>query len=130
MKAVQRVVFAAALVIGWTAIAPVSVASAESMTFTVQSNYKYKVQVAFYSQTRKHEWPGNGEAYNLNDSEAHEYPLSCNEGEKVCFGGWVTGNGKKYWGVGFNGVHSCKACCFICGAGDIPTQVLNDSDDE
>jgi hypothetical protein len=100
-------------------------ASAETMTWRVKSNYRYKVQVAFYSRTRHHEWPGGGAAYDLNDSETHEYPLECREGEKVCFGGWVTGNARKWWGVGFNGRHGCGNCCYICGAGDIPRQVLN-----
>ena len=103
-------------------------ASAETMTWPVKSNYKYKVQVAFYSQSRRHEWPGGGEAYNLNDSETHEYPLECNDGEKICFGAWVTGNARKYWGVGYENKHSCKDCCFVCGAGDIPRQVLDEGD--
>jgi len=103
-----------------------SPASAETMTWKVKSNYKYKVQVAFYSQSRKYEWPGGGDAYNLNDSETHEYPIRCQEDEKICFGGWVTGNAKKYWGVGYQGAHGCKSCCFICGAGDIPRQILDD----
>ncbi len=96
------------------------------MTWSVKSNYKYKVQVAFYSQTRSYEWPGSGDAYNLNDSETHQYPITCNDGEKICYGGWVTGNDKKYWGVGYNNAHGCKNCCFICGGGPIPRQVLND----
>ena len=95
------------------------------MTWTVMSSYKYKVQVAFYSQTGEdREWPGNGDAYNLDDSLNHEFPLTCNVNEKVCLGAWATGNTKKYWGVGYQNKSGCTACCFICGGGNIPRQVI------
>jgi hypothetical protein len=124
-KLVQRILLAFLLaVVGGAMVRPTD-ASAETMTWKVLSNYKYKIQVAFYSQTRSHEWPGAGDAYNLNDSETHEYPISCQDGEKVCIGGWVTGNAKKYWGVGYNNKNGCKACCYVCGGGPIPRQVLD-----
>ena len=120
-----RVALAFALVfIGGALVAPPE-ASAETMNWRVKSNYKYKVQLAFYSQSRSHEWPGGGDAYNLDDSDTHEYKLSCEDGEKICFGGWVTGNAKRYWGVGYSNKHGCKSCCFICGAGEIPRQILD-----
>jgi hypothetical protein len=100
-------------------------AAAETMLWTIRSNYKYKVQIEFYSDNRAHAWPGGNKAYNLNDYETHEYNLNCHAGEKVCFGAWVTGNAGRYWGVGANHRHSCSRCCFTCGGGDIPTQVLN-----
>ena len=43
-------------------------ASAETMNWRFKSTYKFKVQVAFYSQDRNHEWPGNGQAWDLNAS--------------------------------------------------------------
>jgi hypothetical protein len=124
-RGIARLVLAIVLALIGGALVQPSEASAETMTWRVKSNYGYKVQVAFYSRARHHEWPGGGQAYDLNDSETHEYPLECREGEKVCFGGWVTGNARKYWGVGFNGRRGCGNCCYICGAGDIPRQVLN-----
>jgi hypothetical protein len=125
MRAVRRVVlvFAQAL-IGGALVQPPE-ASAETMTWRVKSNYKFKVQVAFYSQSRSHEWPGGGDAYNINDYDTHDYTLRCDDGEKVCLGGWVTGNANKYWGVGYNNKRGCKACCYVCGAGEIPRQVLD-----
>jgi hypothetical protein len=124
-RVVTRVVLAFALALFGAAMVQPPEASAETMDWRVKSNYRYKVQVAFYSQTRSHEWPGGGEAYNLNDSDTHLYSLSCVEGEKICLGGWVTGNAGKYWGVGFKSRHGCKSCCYICGAGDLPRQVLD-----
>ena len=125
MRAVRRVVLVFVLALIGRALVQPPEASAETMSWRVKSNYKYKVQIAFYSQTRSHEWPGDGDAYNLNDSDTHDYTLRCEDGEKVCLGGWVTGNARKYWGVGFSNKHGCKACCYICGAGEIPRQVLD-----
>ena len=93
------VVFAFVLVAGLS-FQP-SPAAAENMTWNVLSKYPYKVQVAFYSQSRNHSWPGGTKAYNLNDTETHTYALNCVAGERVCLGGWVTGNANKYWGVGY-----------------------------
>ena len=125
MSSIRSIV--AALVLGLVAgvIAAPSDAAAESMAWKVKSNYKYKVQVAFYSQTRKHEWPGGGEAYDVNDFADHDYTIACNNGEKICLGAWATGNASKYWGVGFRDKHGCKGCCYICGGGPLPRQVLD-----
>ncbi|MBX9589575.1 MAG: hypothetical protein K2X43_09735 [Hyphomonadaceae bacterium] len=89
--------------------------SATTMTWTVKSMYQYKVQIAFYSRERNHEWPGSGQAWDLNDYNNHTYTLNCQRGEKICFGAWVTGNASKYWGVGFGGKQGCSSCCFHCG---------------
>lgn len=94
-----------------------------SMVWTVKSMYQYKVQIAFYSRERNHEWPGNGQAWDLNDYNNHSYTLNCRRGEKVCFGAWVTGNSSKFWGVGFGGKQGCGSCCFVCGQQPQP-QVL------
>ncbi len=124
-KLVMRAMLAFVLaLIGGALVQPME-ASAETMLWKVKSNYKYKVQLAFYSQTRNHEWPGGGDAYNVNDYDTHEFNISCNDGEKICLGGWVTGNAKKYWGVGYNNRHGCKKCCYICGGGPLPRQVLD-----
>ena len=96
---------------------------AVSMIWTVKSLYQYKVQIAFYSRERNHEWPGSGQAWDLNDYNNHTYTLNCRRGEKVCFGAWVTGNSSKFWGVGFGGKQGCASCCFFCGQQPQP-QVL------
>jgi hypothetical protein len=96
---------------------------ATQQIWTVKSMYQYKVQIAFYSRERNHEWPGNGQAWDLNDYNNHTYTLNCRRGEKICFGAWVTGNASKFWGVGFGGKQGCSSCCFFCGQQPQP-QVL------
>jgi hypothetical protein len=94
------------------------------MTFQIRSNYPYKVQIAFYSQDRKgHQWPGPGRAYNLDDSQVHSFRIACQNGEKICYGGWVTGNAQTYWGVGNNSTQRCSNCCYTCNGG--ATQLIN-----
>ena len=124
-RGVGRILFAVALAtIGGAAALPPP-AMAGSMTWRVKSSYKYKVQVTFYSKTRRFEWPGHGQAYDLNNYDTHEYTLACREGEKVCLGGWVTGNARRYWGVGYRAQHGCASCCYFCDGSEIPRQVLN-----
>jgi hypothetical protein len=117
----------AALVLGAfiaTATLP-SISEAAELQWTIKSNYRFKVQVAFYSQGRGHVWPGAGRAYALNDYATHTYTLECVRGERICFGGWVTGRGNTYWGVGPNDKYTCTSCCAVCGGGPTRTQVLN-----
>ena len=104
-------------------VSPPAQAQSE-MTWQIRSTYKYKVQVAFYSMDRKgHVWPGVNRAYNLDDSEVHNIRISCLGGEKICYGAWVTGESKLYWGVGNNNEHRCSNCCYTCSGG--ATQVIN-----
>jgi hypothetical protein len=100
-------------------------ASACSYVWHVKSNYRYRVQIAFYSQNRRFEWPGKGRAYGLNDYDVHEYSMVCKPGEKICFGAWVTDDSSTYWGVGFDNKHSCESCCYVCGCG-APWVVLDE----
>lgn len=99
-------------------------ADAGELKWTVQSLYPYKVQIEFYSQSRRHAWPGGNQAYGLNDSETKTYSLNCRSGERICYGAWVTGNARRYWGVGARNRNSCRGCCATCDAGDTPKIVL------
>jgi len=97
-----------------------------SVTFKFRSNYDFKVQVAFFSQDRKNMvWPGGGKAYSLDDSRVHEIKLACHGGEKICYGGWVTGSSKRYWGVGADGKQHCEGCCYHCSDNQTPIINLN-----
>lgn len=122
---INRLVLAVALMVG--GLVP-AVAENNSMYWPVRSTHPYQVQIVFYSEWRAWEWPGGGQAYRLDDSETHGFNLGCNPGEKVCLGAWEKGNSNIYWGVGYSRRHSCSACCYICGDGQIPTQVLNPPD--
>ncbi len=120
----RRFILALSLALAGGALALPLEASADNMNWQVKSNYPYRVQIKFYSQSRRVTWPGVGEAWGLNDSEYHEYNLQCRTGEKICFGAWVTGRSSPYWGVGADNEHGCEACCYICGD-DTRPQVLN-----
>jgi hypothetical protein len=117
MKTVLAMVLAAlCLVVGGQG------AQAQSdMTWKFQSDYKYKVEMKFFSSDRKgFVWPAQGKIFPLNDSGAHSFKISCLGGEKICYGAWVAGNKNRYWGVGADGREGCEHCCFKCQGGDTP----------
>jgi hypothetical protein len=91
--------------------------SGESLAWDFKSNYRYKVGVQFYSQTRKgHVWPKHDEMWVLNDYATHTFRIGCERGEKICFGAWSIGDGgKTYWGVGDGNKYGCTTCCHTCG---------------
>ena len=95
------------------------------MTWRFQSDYKYKAQVKLFSSDRKgHVWPNSTQVWPLNDSEVHGMKITCLGGEKICYGGWVTGNAKLYWGVGADGKQGCQNCCCTCNGGQTPVMHL------
>jgi hypothetical protein len=118
-----RTAIVAMFLTGGLAIGASAPAQADEMTWTLTSKYQYKVQVSFYSRTRNHEWPGNDKAWGLDDYGTHRFTLSCNAGEKICYGAWATGDSTTYWGVGLNGKNGCTSCCAICGEED-PVKTL------
>ncbi len=92
------------------------------ITFKVRCDYKYKVQIEFYSQDRNIAWPGSDKTYVIADYETHEFPLKCHAGEKICYGAWAS-DGSPYWGSGLNDVHGCTNCCTACD-GSVVSYVL------
>jgi hypothetical protein len=96
-----------------------ALAQASNLTFRMKSNHPNKVQVEFYAQSRNHAWPGGTKAYNLDDYNEHSFTLNCRTGEKICYGAWLSGNQKRYWGVGMNDKQSCTGCCTTCNGGTI-----------
>ncbi len=96
---------------------------AQSITFKFKAAAKQTVQVAFFAQDRNHVWPGGGNAYNLDDARVREIKLSCQPGERICYGGWATGNYKISWGRGAEGKQRCENCCYACS--NNTTSVIN-----
>jgi hypothetical protein len=88
------------------------------VTFRIKSNHPSAVAVAFYSQNdRTRAWPGRDQHYRIVDWAEHSYPLTCERGEKICYGAWVEGgNLSPYWGAGLKGRQRCENCCFTCPA--------------
>ena len=93
-------------------------AAAENEVFTVKSMAENNVQIAFFSQDRRVRWPASGRAWGLNDYGDHKFNLSCVDGEKICYGAWLTGNARTYRGVGADGKERCDNCCYTCGGSD------------
>lgn len=104
-------------------VAPVA---ADSLKWTIRSDYPHIVSLEFYSQDYNRAWPGDGEVYILDDYNQKVYNLNCSTGESICFGAWVRGNSEKYWGVGLNNSQRCSDCCYTCGYGDTDLRILHE----
>jgi hypothetical protein len=111
------------VVTAWLAGAP---ARAADVTFMMQNNHPNAVEVELYSQDRDHVWPGKGEVFVLDDGETKQMPLSCKEGEKICYGAWIQGDRDTYWGVGPDNKESCDDCCYTCTGGETETINLDE----
>ncbi|MDO9416441.1 hypothetical protein [Pararhizobium sp.] len=109
---------AAAVLIGG-----VSSALAAEVTFTMKNSHPNAVEVELYSQDRDHVWPGDNQIYLLDDGETKAIPLSCNEGEKICYGAWISGDKTTYWGTGPENAETCTDCCYTCEGGS--TEEIN-----
>ena len=108
----------AAIVGCWLMAAPALVA-AEQLTWTLKSNYQYRVQWKLYSTSRGHVWPDVDHAWGLDDYKSHTETINCIAGENVCYGAWNTGAGSLYWGVGPDHTHHCTNCCTTCDGGSV-----------
>lgn len=98
-------------------IAPTTTAQAQQLTFEMTNDSGQDIQIEFYSEDRNHAWPGGNQAYNLPRAKDNRWTLTCRRGEKICYGAWVKGDSRTYWGVGANRKYSCQNCCFTCEGG-------------
>jgi hypothetical protein len=93
--------------------------------FVVKSEHPRVVDIAFYSDQRRHAWPGFDRVYTIRDYKVHNYVLNCTPGEKICYGAGVRNNYRQYWGVGVGRKHRCGTCCFVCDGKRTRQIVLN-----
>ena len=114
---------AALVLIAGTLAASALPAFAADVTFVMRNEHPNAVEVELYSQDRNHVWPGNNQVYYLDDGETKEIPLSCNEGEQICYGAWISGDQGSYWGTGPDNEESCSDCCYTCTGGQ--TEQIN-----
>lgn len=101
-------------------------AQEHDLTFRVRNYDKYAVEVRFFSQSERRPhwtWPGGDKAYVLRDSAIHDIKLRCYHNEKICYGAWIEGNRRRYWGLGSSGKEGCQECCWRCD--NERTQVIN-----
>ena len=101
-------------------------AMAADVTFVIRNNHPNAVRVELYSQDRDHVWPGKGQDFYLDDGEAREMSLACEEGEQICYGAWIDGDEDTYWGVGPNNAETCEDCCYVCEGGETEEIVLEE----
>ncbi|WJS02304.1 hypothetical protein [Roseibium aggregatum] len=101
-------------------------ASAETLHWRFESKHPNIVDVELYSDTRRgHVWPGNKKIYVLDDFSTKTINISCQRGEKVCYGAWVRNRNNLYWGVGYKNRNRCSNCCYTCNGGQTKVIVLN-----
>ncbi|PLP58217.1 hypothetical protein CYK37_14970 [Mesorhizobium loti] len=81
-------------------------------TFIITNNDRYTLGLGFFSRSRNAGWPGGNKQYVLSGTET--YNLTCQPGEKICFGAWRN-HQTKYWGSGRGGREACTGCCIKCG---------------
>lgn len=106
--------FLACLII-MSACLAVQPAEARNLVFHFRNISGSPLQYQLYAQERGNIWPGTTQVYTIPPSgKVFDAPISCQQGEHVCFGAWVEGRGDFYWGVGKNSQQSCSDCCFIC----------------
>jgi len=84
-------------------------------TFKLTDSARFSIMIKFFSQNRNWVWPSPTSHYTLSDNGEHDFPLACQDGENICFGGSYTADDATYWGVGFKGDRSCRDCCLTCG---------------
>jgi len=105
------------------AMAVASPALAADVTFVMRNDHPNAVELELYSQDRNHIWPGDNQVYYLDDGETKQIPLSCEEGESICYGAWISGDKQTYWGVGPENAETCEDCCYTCSSGE--TEQIN-----
>ncbi len=82
------------------------------------------VHLVFYSVDRNAAWPGDDETVVLDNRAARSFAIQCNRGERICFGAWVRGRGKRHWGVGRHAKYGCELCSYTCEGGEARVEVL------
>jgi hypothetical protein len=90
-------------------------ARAADMNFYLKNRRDHAVAVELFSQDRDMVWPGGAQAYFLDSREKKSVPVSCEAGERICYGAWKAGDDGVVFGVGpDNDQPPCEYCCFLC----------------
>jgi hypothetical protein len=110
-KALTAILFGLSLTLG----AGIGSAQSGEATFKFTNNAPNKIMVKLFSQNRNWTWPAPDRHYNLDDDAEHSFKISCQDGEKICYGGSETPDDAYHWGVGLKGDQRCQNCCIVCG---------------
>lgn len=121
------------------------VAAAE-MTFQLINDSDRPLSLKLFSRAESHQqWPSKTKAYSIRpDAAVQQLKITCEEGEEICWGAWVTvqevsgemqgTDGKRSTrttrytaGTGERGTRPCERCCHICKDGALtPVSALRD----
>ncbi|MGR6432349.1 hypothetical protein ACU5AY_15675 [Rhizobium sp. PAMB 3174] len=112
----RRILTAGALL-----LAAAGISNAADMSFAVTNNHSDAADVAFYGEDTDTVWPGADSAYDFLKGETKTVTFTCQEGERICYGAWATGDTETFWGVGQGNEHGCPYCCFTCSDGRTET---------
>jgi hypothetical protein len=90
-------------------------AFAADMNFYMKNQQDRGVAVELFSHDRDAVWPGDDKVYFLDSREKKSVPISCEAGERICYGAWINGDDSVFFGVGpDNDQPPCEYCCFLC----------------
>ena len=87
---------------------------AADMALFVKNQRQQAVAVELFSHDRQTAWPGDDQVFLIEPGSQKSVPISCNQGENICYGAWVNGNDRVSAGVGPDNDQPCDTCCFIC----------------
>ncbi len=115
---------------------------AAEMTFQFVNGTERALNLKLFSRGESlRQWPARTKAYSLRpDSAVQQLKVSCDEGEPICWGAWLTvqsvsgeviggqrntRTGTVSAGVGERGIRDCPTCCHVCKDGTVtpPTSV-------
>lgn len=109
---------------------------AADMTFQLINDTERQLSLKFFSRgDSRQEWPSKTKSYVIRpDPAVQQMKLTCEEGEQICWGAWMTvqsqsgeiygasgqrttHTGKVQYGTGERGVRPCEYCCHVCKDG-------------
>ena len=93
--------------------------NAADMTWPMENQAPFEVELQFYGRDRNVVWPGGERVWYIRPHQLIRPTLSCNNGEYICYGAWRTGDSRTSWGVGRGGTLGCDTCCFNCVDGTV-----------
>lgn len=89
-------------------------ALADSMSWFIKNDFSHGVAIELFGQDTGTRWPGDDKVYFLDQGERKTVPIACKAGENICYGAWVNGNDRVFWGVGPDNDRACETCCVVC----------------
>ena len=126
--------------------APGSSATAAEMTFQLVNDSDRVLSFKLFSRAEsRQQWPAKTKAFAIKpDSAIQQIKITCEDGEQICWGAWVTvqsvsreiigAAGERAThtsthsrGAGERGQRTCESCCHICTDGAlVPATMLHD----